>query len=32
MEYPGHAFHTVLDLDSVIYSAVNGTVTNLVSD
>ncbi len=32
MEYPDDAFHTVLDLDSVIYSAVNGTVTNLVSD
>ncbi len=29
MEYPGDAFHTFLDLDSVIYLAVNGTVTSL---
>ncbi len=29
MEYPGDAFHTFLDLDSAIYLAVNGTVTNL---
>ncbi len=29
MEYPGDVFHTFLDLDSVIYLAVNGTVTNL---
>ncbi len=30
MEYPGDAFHTFLDLDSVIYLPVNGTVTNLL--
>ncbi len=30
MEYPDDAFHTFLDLDSVIYLAVNGTVTNLL--
>ncbi len=30
MEYPGDAFHTFLDLDSVIYFAVNGTVTSLL--
>ncbi len=29
MEYSGDAFHTSLDLDSVIYLAVNGTVTSL---
>ncbi len=29
MEYPGDAFHTFQDLDSVIYLAVNGTVTSL---
>ncbi len=29
MEYPGDAFHTFLDLDSVIYLAVNGKVTSL---
>ncbi len=29
MEYPGDAFHTFLNLDSVIYLAVNGTVTSL---
>ncbi len=30
MKYPGNAFfHTFLDLDSVIYLAVNGTVTSL---
>ncbi len=29
MEYPGDAFHTFIDLDSVIYYAVNGTVTSL---
>ncbi len=29
MEYPDDAFHTFLDLDSVIYLAVNGTVTSL---
>ncbi len=29
MEYPGDAFHTFLGLDSVIYLAVNGTVTSL---
>ncbi len=29
MEYPGDAFHTFLDLDGVIYLAVNGTVTTL---
>ncbi len=29
MEYPGDAFHTCMDLDSVIYLAVNGTVTSL---
>ncbi len=29
MEYPGGAFKTFLDLDSVIYFAVNGTVTSL---
>ncbi len=29
MEYSGDAFHTFLDLDSVIYLAVNGTVTSL---
>ncbi len=27
MDYPGDAFHTFMDLDSVIYLAVNGTVT-----
>ncbi len=30
MEYPGDAFHTFLDLDSVIYLEVNGTVTSLL--
>ncbi len=29
MEYSGDAFHTCLDLDCVIYLAVNGTVTSL---
>ncbi len=29
MEYSGDAFHTFLNLDSVIYLAVNGTVTSL---
>ncbi len=29
MEYPGDVFDTFLGLDSVIYLAVNGTVTNL---
>ncbi len=29
MEYAGDAFHTLMDLDSVIYLAVNGTVTSL---
>ncbi len=29
MEYPGDAFHTFLDIDSVIYLVVNGTVTSL---
>ncbi len=29
MEYSGDAFHTFLDLDNVIYLAVNGTVTSL---
>ncbi len=29
MDYDGNAFHTFLDLDSVIYLAVNGTVTSL---
>ncbi len=29
MEYPDDAFHTFLGLNSVIYLAVNGTVTNL---
>ncbi len=29
MEYPGDAFRTFLDLDSVIYLAVDGTVTSL---
>ncbi len=29
MEYTDDAFHTFLDLDSVIYYAVNGTVTSL---
>ncbi len=29
MEYPSDAFHTFMDLDSVIYLAVNGTVTSL---
>ncbi len=29
MEYPDDAFHTFLGLDSGIYLAVNGTVTNL---
>ncbi len=28
MEYPDDAFHTFLDLDSVIYLAVNGTLTS----
>ncbi len=30
MEYPDDAFHTFMDLDSVIYLAVNGTVTSLL--
>ncbi len=30
MKYPGDAFHTFLDLDNVIYLAVNGTVTSLL--
>ncbi len=29
MEYPVDAFHTFLDIDGVIYLAVNGTVTSL---
>ncbi len=29
MEYPGDTFHTFLDLDSVLYLAVDGTVTSL---
>ncbi len=29
MDYPGDAFHTLLNLNSVIYLAVNGTVTSL---
>ncbi len=29
MEYHGDAFHTFMDLDSVIYLAVNETVTSL---
>ncbi len=29
MEYAGDAFHTLMDLDSAIYLAVNGTVTSL---
>ncbi len=29
MEYSGDAIHTFLDFDSVIYLAVNGTVTSL---
>ncbi len=29
MDLPGDAFHTFLDLDSVIYLAVNGTVKSL---
>ncbi len=29
MDYSDDAFHTFLDLDSGIYLAVNGTVTNL---
>ncbi len=29
MEYPGDGFHTFLDLDSVIYLAVNGTVSSI---
>ncbi len=29
MEYSGDAFHTFLDLDSVIYLAVDGTITSL---
>ncbi len=29
MDYSDNAFHTFLGLDSVIYLAVNGTVTNL---
>ncbi len=29
MEYPGNVFLTFLDLDSVIYLKVNGTVTSL---
>ncbi len=29
MDYSDDAFHTFLGLDSVIYSVVNGTVTNL---
>ncbi len=29
MEYPGDAFHTFLDLESVIYLAGNETVTSL---
>ncbi len=29
MDYSDDAFHTFLGLDSVIYLAVNGTVTNL---
>ncbi len=29
MKFSGDAFHTFMDLDSVIYLAVNGTVTSL---
>ncbi len=29
MEYSGDAFHSFLNLDSVIYLAVNGTITSL---
>ncbi len=29
MDYSDHVFHTLMDLDSVIYLAVNGTVTSL---
>ncbi len=29
MVYPGDAFHIFLDINSVIYLAVNGTVTSL---
>ncbi len=29
MDYPDDAFHTLLNLDNVIYLAVNGTVTSL---
>ncbi len=29
MDFPGDAFHTFLCLDSGIYLAVDGTVTNL---
>ncbi len=29
MDYSDDAFHTFLGIDSVIYLAVNGTVTNL---
>ncbi len=29
MEYPGNAFHTFLNLDSVIYVTDNGTATSL---
>ncbi len=31
MDYFDDAFHTFMDLDSVTYFAVNGTVTNLFS-
>ncbi len=30
MEYAGDAFHIFMDLDSVIYLGVNGTVTSLL--
>ncbi len=29
MEYSGDAFHSFLNLDSIIYLAVNGTITSL---
>ncbi len=29
MDYPGDAFDTFLDLDSITYLAVNGTVTSI---
>ncbi len=32
MEYPGDAFHTFMDLDSVIYLAVNGKLLRVRND